>query len=179
MEFDILYAIQNLHCTFMDTVVLGLTKLLGDYGQLWIFIGAIMLFFKKSRKCGIAILISYALVFLVGHVVLKDLIARERPYIVDKTISLLIERKTSYSCPSTHTAWSFAAATSIFKYYKKIGIIAFVVAGFVGFSRMYLFAHFPTDVLLGVVLGIAFGILSAVFVNRVIYKKEKIMVSDN
>ncbi len=158
MEFDILYALQNLRCEVLDKLILGLTWLVGDYGHLWAIVGAVMLFFKKTRTCGIAVLVSYVLVFIGGQYVLKDLIARERPCVIDQTVELIVARKTSYSCPSTHTAWAFAAATSIFLHFKKWGIATFVVAAVIGFSRMYLFMHFPTDVLFGAVLGAAFAV---------------------
>ncbi|MCQ2404696.1 MAG: phosphatase PAP2 family protein [Clostridia bacterium] len=171
MDFDILYAIQNLRCEFLDKFVLALTWLVGDYGQLWAIVGAVMLFFKKTRKCGIAVLVSYALVFLGGQYVLKDLIARERPCVIDQTVELLVARKTSYSCPSTHTAWAFAAATSIFLHFKKWGIGLFVVAAVIGFSRLYLFMHFPTDVLFGAALGAAFAV-GTFYLLKVFRKKE-------
>ena len=171
MDFDILYAIQNLRCEFLDKFILGLTSLVGDYGQLWAVVGAVMLFFKKTRKCGIVMLISYALVFIGGQFVLKDLIARERPCVIDQTVELIVDLKTSYSCPSTHTAWAFAAATSVFLHFKKWGIGLFVVAAVIGFSRLYLFMHFPTDVLFGAALGAAFAV-GAYYLVRVITKKR-------
>ena len=171
MDFDILYALQNLRCEFLDKFILALTWLVGDYGQLWAVVGAVMLFFKKTRKCGIVVLVSYALVFLGGQYVLKDLIARERPCVIDQTVELIVARKTSYSCPSTHTAWAFAAATSIFLRFKKWGIALFAVAAVIGFSRLYLFMHFPTDVLFGAVLGAAFAIGTHYLVNA-FRKKE-------
>ena len=171
MDFDILYAIQNLRCAFLDSFILGLTWLVGDYGQLWAVVGAVMLLFKKTRKCGIVVLVSYALVFLGGQFVLKDLIARERPCVIDQTVELIVARKTSYSCPSTHTAWAFAAATSIFLHFKKWGIALFAVAAVIGFSRLYLFMHFPTDVLFGAVLGAALAI-GAYYLVNVLYKKK-------
>ena len=154
MDFSILYAIQNMRNPIMDAFILALTNIMGSYGQIWLIIGAALCIFKKTRSCGAAILISYALVFLTGQFALKDLIARARPCHIDETVELLVRRPSSFSCPSTHTAWAFAAATSIFLYFRKPGIGVLIIAALIGFSRMYLFVHFPTDVLLGAVLGI-------------------------
>ena len=165
MEWDILYAIQDLRCAFLDTFALVLSWVVGEYGQLWPLLGIGMLFFKKTRKCGAVLLASYVLVLLGGHVVLKDLIARARPCTLDQTVELLVERKTDYSCPSTHTAWAFAGATALFLHFKKWGIAAFAVAVLVGLSRMYLFMHFPTDVLCGAVLGVLCAVCAYYLVN--------------
>ena len=158
MEFSILYAIQNLHCDWLDDVILTITNLMGNYGQIWLIVAAVLLLFKTTRKTGLCVLLSYGLVFVIGQYVLKDLIARARPCHIDETVQLLISRPSSYSCPSTHTGWAFAAAFSIFLNHRKTdkiaGIVAIFAAAVIGFSRMYLFVHFPTDVLFGIVLGI-------------------------
>ena len=112
------------------------------------------------------VLLSYGLVFLVGQYGLKDLIARPRPCHLDQTVELLVKRPSSYSCPSTHTAWAFAAAASVWMYFKKPGAVLLAVAALIGFSRMYLFVHFPTDVLFGAVLGAALAVLTVWALNR-------------
>ena len=167
MDFSILYAIQNLRCDFLDQTMVALTKVVGSYGYLWLAVAVLLCIFRKTRKAGVAVLISYALVFAVGQFVLKDLIARPRPCHLDETVELLVSRPSSYSCPSTHTAWSFAAATAILMNHKKLGIAALAVAVVIGFSRMYLFVHFPTDVLCGLVLGVLSGFAAVKLVNFV------------
>ena len=98
--------------------------------------------------------------YFIGDGILKDLIARSRPCMIDETVELLIKRPTSYSCPSVHSMLAFASGSAVFWYHKKTGIAALVFAALIGFSRMYFFVHFPTDVLFGSVLG--FGIGTAV-----------------
>ena len=154
MDFSILYAIQHLRCPFLDSFILFVTKIAGNYGQIWLAVAALLLVFKKTRKAGFGVLLSYGLVFVIGQYGLKDLIARARPCHIDETVELLIKRPSSYSCPSTHSAWAFAAAASIFLRHKKGGIAAFAAAVIIAFSRLYLFVHFPTDVLFGAALGV-------------------------
>ena len=178
MDFDILYAIQSIRTPFLDDLILLLTKVTGNYGQIWLALAVILLLFRKTRVCGVRIILSYALVYVLGQMLLKDLIARPRPCHLDETIELLVSRPGSYSCPSTHTAWAFAAATSIFLRFKKWGIALFVVAAVIGFSRLYLFMHFPTDVLFGAVLGAAFAVGTYYAVNAVTKKFEKSAVSE-
>ena len=176
MDFSILYAIQTLRCGWLDSLILFVTKAAGSYGQCWVVLAAVLLIFKKTRKCGITMLLSYGLVYLLGQYGLKDLIARPRPCHLDRTVELIVSRPFSYSCPSTHSAWAFAAAASVFLYHKNWGLVVGAAALIIAFSRLYLFVHFPTDVLFGAVLGIVCGFAAAKAVNalwnRLPRKKE-------
>ena len=167
MEFSILYAIQNLHTPFLDQLILKLTDIVGSYGEIWLIAAAVMLTNRKTRRCAYTMLISYLLVFGIGQFVLKDLVARVRPCQIDTAVALLVERPTSYSFPSTHAAWAFAAATSVFLYHKKAGIAVLVLAALIALSRLYLFVHFPSDVLGGIVLGVLAALVAKVIVNAV------------
>ena len=170
IDFNILYAIQNIRTPFLDNFFVTVTSIPGNYGQMWAVLGIVLLFFKKTRKCGITLILSYLMVFGLGQFVLKDLIARPRPCHIDQTIELLISRPSSYSCPSTHSGWAFAAAISVYLYNKKIGLLVIVFSSLVAFSRLYLFVHFPSDVLFGIILGIVFAIL-AKYITKIIIKK--------
>ena len=96
MDFSILYAIQTLRGPVMDALILGLTNIMGSYGQIWLVVGVALCLFPKTRRCGVAVLLSYGLVFLVGQYDLKDLIARPRPCHLDQTVELLLKRPSSY-----------------------------------------------------------------------------------
>ena len=158
MELTFLYAIPRTQ--ILDSIFLIITKIAGSYGQLWVVVGLALLIPKKTRWTGIAVLISYVGVYIFGQMILKNLISRPRPCQVDQTFEMLVARPSSSSFPSTHSAWAFAAATAIFMKYKKAGIAAFVVAALIAFSRMYMFLHYPTDVLCGIVFGIILGIVA-------------------
>ena len=165
MEFSILYAIQGWHTPWLDQVMRILTDMVGGIGQLWLVIALVLCLFKKTRRCGVTVLLSYILVLLAGQLVLKGLIVRPRPCQIDQAVALLVEHPTGSSCPSTHTAWSFAGAAAIWMNHKKWGIAAGVFALVVAFSRLYLFVHFPSDVLIGALLGVACGV-AAVYIVR-------------
>lgn len=152
VELSILYSIPR--TDLLDKIFLFFTKLSGSIGQLWLIIGVALLFFKETRKTGAAVLVSFICVLLFGELLLKHLVMRMRPCQVDTAFPMLIDRPTSSSFPSTHSAFAFGTATVIFMKYKKAGIAALIVAALVAFSRLYLFVHFPTDVLCGIVLGI-------------------------
>ena len=155
MELSILHAIQSLHHPILDAVMTGVfNNLVGSIGQLWIVVGLVLLLIPKTRKCGAAVLLSYVVSLLIGNVWLKDLIARPRPCAVDDTVTLIVKKPGSFSCPSVHTYLAFSSAMAIYHYYKKPGIGVFIFAALVGFSRLYFFVHYPTDVLFGAALGI-------------------------
>lgn len=116
----------------------------------------ILLIIPKTRKCGAAVLLSYVVSFLIGNEWLKDLITRPRPCAVDDTVMLIVKKPGSFSCPSVHAYLAFSSAMAIFHYYRKAGIGVLVFAALVGFSRMYFFVHYPTDVLFGAALGVYF-----------------------
>lgn len=165
MEFSFLYAIPR--TAVLDSFFLAVTKIAGSYGQLWVIVAAVLLVFKKTRKAGVAVLLAYAAVFLIGQYGLKNLVSRPRPCQMDLDFALLVDRPSSSSFPSTHSAWAFGAATAVFMQHKKSGIAAFIAAALIAFSRMYLFLHFPTDVLAGIVLGIALGMLANLITGRI------------
>lgn len=83
----------------------------------------------------------------------EALVARTRPYDL-LGYEILVRRLGDYSFPSGHTSASFAAATAIYAIDRRWGAAAYVLAALIGFSRLYLGVHFPTDVLAGAVVGI-------------------------
>lgn len=168
MEFSFLYAIPR--TKMLDSFFLGLTRVAGSYGQLWLIIAALLLIFKKTRKAGISVLIAYLAVYLLGQIVLKHLVSRPRPCQIDQAFAMLVARPSSSSFPSTHSAWAFGAATAIFMRHRKLGAAAYAVAALIAFSRMYMFLHFPTDVLFGTALGIALGVL-AHWITKALWKR--------
>ena len=160
----------NLWCPFLDAVMPVIT-LLGDAGIFWIAIAVALLFFPKTRKVGLGMGAALILGLLVCNVTLKPLVARIRPYDYQLehfgvTIKLLIEAQHDFSFPSGHTIASFEAATVLLIHSKKAGIPAMVLACLIAFSRLYLYVHYPTDVIASVILGIGFGILGNWLVQK-------------
>ncbi len=172
MEFEILHMIQSLHREWLSTIMI-LLSFIGEYGMCWIAVSLVLVIFPKTRQCGIAMMIGMAVSFLVGNVLLKNIIGRARPFIVDTSIPLLVPFPSEYSFPSGHTINSFTAAVTIFLYYKKWGVLALIGAALIAFSRLYLFVHYPTDILGGMILGTLVACLVVRFLRD--ERKENIL----
>lgn len=129
---------------------------LGDGGFFWIALGLLFLLMGWKKKIwrwrGGMVLLSLAANALVCNLFLKPLVNRTRPYYA-LGYDILIPPVGDASFPSGHTAASFAAATAIYAMDKKWGIAAYLFAAVMGFSRLYLGVHFPTDVLAGAICG--------------------------
>ena len=159
----------HLQCGFLDFIMPCIT-LLGDGGIFWIACAVILLFTKKYRKTGLGMGAALILGLIVCNMILKPWVARIRPYDLQErlgnTIPLLIERQHDFSFPSGHTIASFEAATVLMLHNKKLGIPALILACLIAFSRLYLYVHYPTDVITSVILGTAFGFLGNWLVNK-------------
>ncbi|MGN0690126.1 MAG: phosphatase PAP2 family protein, partial [Oscillospiraceae bacterium] len=112
--------------------------------------------------------------FLMSQVVIKGLVGRIRPfeYFNYDTALMLIDIPLDSSFPSSHSCVSFAAATAIILHNRKFGIPAVIIAILVAASRMYLFVHYPSDVLVGTLLGITVAVLAFIIIDRIIKKSE-------
>lgn len=159
LDWAVLQAIQNhLVCPFLDAVMPVITAL-GNAGAIWLATALALICTKKYRRQGILLLGGIALGYLVGIVCLKNLLARPRPCWLDPSVSLLIARPSDYSFPSGHTMISVIGATILTKTNRQFGYIAIPLAALIAFSRLYLYVHFPSDILGGAVLGVVIGLL--------------------
>lgn len=169
-EFDFLYALQQMHQPVLDKIMMFLSTL-GNAGIFWIILSIILCIPKKTRTAGIQMLISMALAFLIANLILKPLIARDRPCWVDQTVPLLIKSPTDYSFPSGHSVNGFATSVALFCNNRKPGIAALVLAALIAFSRLYNFVHFPTDVAAGILIGTVTAIVVHITAEKI--KKMK------
>jgi len=159
----------NLTCDFLDSVMPTVTHL-GSAGSL-IAIAAVLFLIPKTRKLGLGMALAMAFGLVLCNITLKPLIARIRPYDFQAqmgvTIQLLIGEMSDFSFPSGHTIATFEAATVMLKHKKVIGIPAMILAAVIAFSRLYLYVHYPTDVLFSIVFGILFGLLGNALAQKI------------
>ena len=160
----------NLWCPFLDAVMPVIT-VLGDAGIFWIALAAVFLLLPKHRKMGLSMGVALIMGVVICNMILKPVVGRIRPYdyqleFFQKTIPLLIERQHDFSFPSGHTIASFEAAVAMLICNKKLGIPAMILAVLIAFSRMYLYVHYPTDVIASVILGTGLAFLGVFLVNK-------------
>lgn len=158
------FILYNLRNSLLDNVMVFITAL-GNIGFIWIVISIIFLFSKKYRKYGMCILLLLLIGAILCDIIMKPMIGKIRPCNVNINIPLLINRPTSYSFPSGHSMSSFAAATIIFMVNKRCGIFAYIFAFLVAFSRLYLYVHYPIDVVCGGLIGIILAIMISYLFN--------------
>ncbi len=156
LDSQLLYFIQGIvKCEPLDTAMPFITSL-GNGGVFWIAVALILLLRRSTRKSGVAMALSMLLCFLVGNILLKNFIARPRPYTVDPTISLLIPPSSEpYSFPSGHTMNAFSAAFSLMLREENYWRTAILLAELIAFSRIYLMMHYPLDIVAGIMVAYA------------------------
>lgn len=175
LDPNILFWIQqHVVNSTLTPVMIGLSTS-AKAGGIWIILGLFLCLRKEHRQAGIAVLAALICVAVIGDGLLKHVVMRLRPCIDYPWVAMAIPTPaaTDFSFPSCHSYGSFAAAAVLFVYRKKWGIPALFLAAAIGFSRLYLFVHYPTDVAVGAFLGLATGVAAYRMVTAVLAWRQK------
>lgn len=173
-EFDLLYWFQSIHNPVLDKIVIVITSL-GNSGIFWILLTIAMLILCKDKRVAWTSALALLFSLLVINICLKNVVCRARPCWIDSSVPLLVHNPKDFSFPSGHSSASFASAVAIVQYarYRKQGIAAIVLAACIAVTRLYVFVHFPTDVLVGMALGILEALLAGWIVRKIYEKRQK------
>ena len=175
---------QNMQSTFLDFIMPFIT-ILGDAGIFWIACAVILMFIPKYRKAGFSMGLALIFGVVVCNMILKPLVGRIRPYNYNLDVlklqwqdflvhgKLLVETPHDFSFPSGHTIASFEASVELYKNDKRLGIPAMILAVLIAFSRMYLYVHYPTDVIASVILGTIFALIANLIVHSIFTKLSR------
>ena len=171
VDLSILLWIQdNLRSEYVTTFMYHITSM----GSILLTLMALYFIIKGSRSekvAGVAVLASSVLEIIIVNGVLKHLIARPRPFVTYDEVVPLANILSEHSFPSGHTALVFSMAFVIYKLFPEIyGKVALVIACLVGFSRVYLGVHYPSDVLAGIIVGWFVSLVTVYVKNQ--YKKS-------
>ncbi len=168
------YIRENMTGPVLDKIMVFITSL-GNAGIFWILLSIVLLIPKKTRRTGMFMAIALLIDVILCNGIIKPIVGRIRPYEVAEGIDLIIKKPTDSSFPSGHTAASFAAAVAILFSGRRLwGSLAIVLAALIAFSRLYLFVHYPTDVICGLILGILCAV-AAYFIMKYNEKKMKFL----
>ncbi len=187
-EVDVLNWFQGFHNPILDKINFYVTNL-GKAGIFWVLLTMVLLLvlgnkqYKASGKTGLRSFIfqhekqiawasfwSLVLSVFIVNIVLKNVTMRCRPaWILDPANAMLVSQ-SDYSFPSGHTSASFSSAVAIYQYNKKWGTAALVLAACISISRLYLFIHWPTDVIVSVFIGIFDGIMGTLIAKTIAKK---------
>lgn len=167
---------DTLRTPILDSIMVFYTSL-GNGGWIFILLGAVMLLFRATRKAGASSLTAMVLGLLVTNLTLKPLVSRARPWMVMENFTTLVTSSDMNSFPSGHTtaAFAFAVALCVALPRKWAKAAALIAAALMGFSRLYVGVHFPTDVLAGALVGTVCGLVGAWLVQWIIdwYRSRK------
>ncbi len=176
-DLSVFQWIQSIQNGFLDALMVGITTT-GNAGAIFIVLGFVLLFTKKYRKAGLAVLIALIVMLLCSDLFLKEFFVRVRPFNLFESnpekydewgtkyvFPELVYKPSSYSFPSGHTASAFAAATALLWHNRKWGIPTMIFAALMGFSRIYVQVHYCTDVIGGVIAGAICGLIAVLIVK--------------
>lgn len=180
---------NNLHgSTFVNTLAKFIT-FLGEWAFLWIGIALFLLFFKKTRVSAVVMLISLAIGYIFNDFILKNIFNRPRPFEEYSAFASFIkgigmDLPSGNSFPSGHSFSSLNCAVVLTLFHKKAGYVVLPVAVMIALSRIFLCVHYPTDVLVGMILGIITAVLSFTTYRAILRKikqkeRNKIRTNDN
>lgn len=164
-ELEILNFIRNsLSNPLLDEIMKFITHL-GSGGFIWIAVTVVMLAKKNTRKTGVKMAVSLLLSLLLCNIILKPLVDRVRPYEA-VNVDIIIGKPSGASFPSGHSSSSFAAAVTLLRSRSRGALAAVILAALIAFSRLYLYVHYPSDVLCGALLGTAIAFAADWIVNK-------------
>lgn len=162
----LLFLQEEVRNPVLTPILTGITTI-GNAGAIWIAITVVLCIWKKTRRVGVICACSIVISFLANNLILKNLVDRIRPYEVIAGLQILVAKPMDASFPSGHTSSAFSVAWVLVRNVpKRYGIPIVLLAVIMGFSRLYVGVHYPTDVLIGMISGIGCAYLAEFLVNR-------------
>ncbi len=170
----LLFLQESVRNPVLNSIMIFITSL-GNGGMIWIGATILLMIPKKTRKVGLMSAVALIGSLIINNNIIKNIVQRPRPFVSFTDIQILIPTPSEYSFPSGHTSSSFAAAAVFYRHLpKKLGVPSVVLAGLIGFSRLYVGVHYPTDVIAGVIMGILLSYMAEVLVNLLWKKLKKV-----
>lgn len=129
---------------------------LGTFGFLWFAVAIVAACFPGKRAAAWRLALTVAFAYLVVDFLIKPLVDRPRPFDVLPAVQqLMIQRPLSASFPSGHAAWGMAGAVAGTRIWRPLGWFLWPFGVLVAVSRVYLAVHWPSDIAVGAMVGLA------------------------
>lgn len=169
----LLWIQEHLRGPALDCAVSFYTAL-GNAGLLFLAAAALLLCFKKTRKTGLTALLAIAIGFICTNLILKNLISRPRPWLMVEGLTAIVTENDPNSFPSGHTTAAFAFASALWRTApdRWMRWAALACAVLMGLSRLYVGVHYPSDVLVGVLVGLLAGWPASLLADRLYRGKQ-------
>ena len=169
----------------LNVIMTFITHLGDTPGIIWFILGLGLLIPRKTRKLGILLFAGLAFASVINNLCLKEIIERPRPYNLEPEVwknagyeyiwPNLIKKSDSWSFPSGHTSTSIGAGFALLLGCRKkelgIGIPAFIISLLIGFSRIYVHVYYPTDVIVGALIGLLSGLAMYLVFTKLVFPK--------
>lgn len=173
LDGNILLFLQDYVRNPLLTPFMKVVTTLGNGGVIWIMLTVLLLLIPKTRKIGCMSAIALIGTLLVNNMLLKNLVARTRPYEVIEGLTYIVKTPVDYSFPSGHAGCSFSVACIMYRRLpRRYGVPALILAILISVSRLYVGVHYPSDVIFGVISGIAISYGAEAIGNRIWRGKE-------
>ncbi|MEG1060458.1 MAG: phosphatase PAP2 family protein [Oscillospiraceae bacterium] len=160
---------RHMRSDALDSIMRFFTRL-GNGGILWLLTAAVMWTMPRLRRCSVSIAVVLVVGVLTGNLIIKRLSSRSRPFDDYSSIRPLVKPPKDCSFPSCHSMSSFACATIICCFSVPLGAIALSIATIIAFSRLYLFVHYPSDVVVGVLWGIIIALSTNWYLSNFVFE---------
>lgn len=157
------------------TPLMKLITLLGEKGILLLLLSLVLMCFARTRRIGVCVFGAVCCGALITNFILKDWIARPRPF---ETVEIYRQwwesvgspAEDGYSFPSGHVTAAAAGMTALcLMKGKKFVVPSVVIVLLMAISRNYLMAHYPSDVLFAAIIGVASAFI-AYYITRLIFR---------